>query len=60
MFFMSYLRENTDVSITKTNALIVFTEIIAIYYDNNRDRDSSVGIATGYRLDDPGIESREG
>jgi hypothetical protein len=25
-----------------------------------RDRDSSVGIATGYRLDGPGIESRWG
>jgi hypothetical protein len=23
----------------------------------NKDRDSSVGIATGYGLDDPGIES---
>ena len=36
---------------------LMFPPVIPLY---NRDRDSSVGIATCYGLDGPGIESRYG
>jgi hypothetical protein len=40
--------------------IIIITGIYFIYFKNKRRRDSSVGIATGYRLDDrvAEVESR--
>ena len=42
------------VSIVKNKWLILFREIIAVYCDN-RGPGSSVGIATDYGLDGPGL-----
>jgi hypothetical protein len=48
--------ERTDyVSATETSRLMLFRESVAVYCENHtehRSRDSSVGIATSYGLDD--------
>jgi hypothetical protein len=49
-------------SITKTNWLMLYTAIIAVSFHNHtkhiRNRDSAVGIATGYGLDGRGVGVR--
>ena len=58
----THYSENSEF-LTTTNQVMLFKEIIPDYcksYQYTVGRDSSVGIATRYGLDVPGIESRWG